>query len=159
VDHVSVDAAPEARLAGLASRVTVGEAAPAVTVTVTLAAAGVVPVAPEQVSLYVVVALTAPVDALPLVAFVPLQPADATHEVALVVLQVKVEAAPLAIVGGLACSTTVGASIVGGAEPSPVTGASADEQAASTRLLSNSAPIARLAEGRHAKSRPCRAMH
>jgi hypothetical protein len=51
VDHVSVDAAPAATLAGFASRVTVGEGAPAVTVTVTLAAAGVVPVAPEQVSL------------------------------------------------------------------------------------------------------------
>ena len=98
-------------------------------------------------------------DVLPLVAWVPLQPADATHEVALVVLQVKVEAPPLAIVGGLACSITVGASLVGGAEPSVVTGASADEQAASTRLLSNSAPIGRLAEGRHAKCRTCRAMH
>jgi hypothetical protein len=51
VDHVSVDAAPAARLAGLASRVTVGEGGPAVTVTVTLAEAGVVPLAPEQVSL------------------------------------------------------------------------------------------------------------
>jgi hypothetical protein len=50
VDHVSVDAAPEARLVGLAARVTVAEGAPAVTVTVTLAAAGVVPVAPEHVS-------------------------------------------------------------------------------------------------------------
>jgi hypothetical protein len=106
-----------------------------------------------------VLALSAPVDVLPLVDWVPLQPADATHEVALVVLQVRVEAAPLAIVGGLACSTTVGASFVGGGEPSAVTGASADEQAASTRLLSNSAPIARLAERRHTKSRPCRAMH
>jgi hypothetical protein len=50
VDHVSVDLAPAARLVGLAARVTVGEDAPAVTVTVTLAAAGVVPAAPEQVS-------------------------------------------------------------------------------------------------------------
>lgn len=50
VDHVSVEAAPAARLAGFAPRVTVGEDAPAVTLTVTLAAAGVVPAAPEQVS-------------------------------------------------------------------------------------------------------------
>lgn len=50
VDHVSVAVAPAARLVGFAPRVTVGEDAPAVTVTVTLAVAGVVPVAPEHVS-------------------------------------------------------------------------------------------------------------
>lgn len=51
VDQVSVEVAPAARLAGLALKVTVGEAAPAVTFTVTLATAGVVPAAPEQVNL------------------------------------------------------------------------------------------------------------
>lgn len=103
-------------------------------------------------------AFRAPVDMLPLVACVPLQPADATHEVALVVLHVNVEAPPAATMAGTACSTTVGVSSVGG-EPMAMTGASADEQAASTRLAANSAPIARLAERRHAGTRPGRAIH
>jgi hypothetical protein len=100
-----------------------------------------------------VLALSAPVDMLPLVAWAPLQPADATQAVALVVLQVRVEVPPAPTVVGIACSRTVGAALVGGAEPCWVTGASADEQAASTRLPSDSAPIARLAERRHAESR------
>jgi hypothetical protein len=96
---------------------------------------------------------------LPLVAWVPLQPAEATHEVALVVLQVRVAVPPAATIAGVACSITVGASFVRGADPVRVTGASADEQAASTRLASNSAPIALLAERWHAGSRPCRALY
>jgi hypothetical protein len=76
----------------------------------------------------------------------------------LVVLQVNVEAPPTATIAGTACSFTVGVSALGG-EPAAVTGASADEQAASTRLTINSAPIARLAERRHAETRPCRAIH
>jgi hypothetical protein len=88
---------------------------------------------------------------LPLVAWVPLQPADATQAVALVVLQVKVETPPVATIAGIACSVTVGASFVGGGVPVAVTGASADEQAASARLASNSAP--------HTESRPRTATH
>jgi hypothetical protein len=48
------------------------------------------------------------VDALPLVAFVPLQPADAVHEVAFVLLQVSSAASPEARDVGLAASITVG---------------------------------------------------
>jgi hypothetical protein len=47
--HVSVDVPPDAILVGLAVSFTVGAAA-GVTVTVAAAAAGVVPLAPEQVS-------------------------------------------------------------------------------------------------------------
>lgn len=103
-------------------------------------------------------ALRAPVDRLPLVAWVPLQPADATQDVALVVLQVKVAASPVATVAGTACSITVGAALGGGVEPVPVTGASADEQAASTALASNSATNARAGRW-HAERRPSRAIH
>jgi hypothetical protein len=55
-----------------------------------------------------VVAVSAPVETLPLVALVPLQPPDAVHEVALVVLQVSVEVPPLAILARLALKVTVG---------------------------------------------------
>ena len=48
---------------------------------------------------------------LPLVASDPLQPPDAEHELALVEDQVRVEAAPLAIVVGLADRVTVGAGV------------------------------------------------
>ena len=50
-----------------------------------------------------------PVDALPLVAFAPLQPPEAVQLVASVEPQVSVDAAPLAIESGLALSATVGA--------------------------------------------------
>jgi hypothetical protein len=55
-----------------------------------------------------VVALKAPVDAVPLVALLPLQPPDAVQEVAWVVDQVSVEAAPCATLVGFAPSVTVG---------------------------------------------------
>jgi hypothetical protein len=66
-----------------------------------------------------VVALRAPVETLPLVPRVPLQPAEAVHEVAYVELQVSVEALPLATPAGFAVSVTVGAG-------NTVTGAVAD---------------------------------
>ena len=70
------------------------------------------------------VALSAPVDALPLVAFVPLQPPDAAHADAFAVLHVSVEAPAAATLVGLAASVTVGSG--GGADDVTVTGAVAD---------------------------------
>jgi len=55
------------------------------------------------------VAVSAPVDCEPLVAFVPDQPPDATHELASVEDQLSVEAPPLVTLVGLAVSITVGA--------------------------------------------------
>jgi hypothetical protein len=56
-----------------------------------------------------VAALSAPVVALPLMSFVPLQPPEAVHEVALVLLHVRVDVPPDATLVGLAVSFTVGA--------------------------------------------------
>ena len=89
------------------------------------------------------VALSAPVEALPLVALAPLQPPDAVHEVALVVLQVRFDVLPLETLAGFAASVTVGSDGGGvtGVVPVPVTGAVADEQAASTRAASSIVPV------------------
>lgn len=85
-------------------------------------------------------ALSAPVEALPLVALAPLQPPDAVHEVALVALQVRFEALPLDTLVGFAASVTVGSGGVTGVVPVPVTGAVADEQAASTSAARRPVP-------------------
>jgi hypothetical protein len=77
------------------------------TVTVTLCWA--VPPAPVQASVNIVVALSAPVDWLPAVAFVPLHPPEAVHELALVEDQVSIELPPAFTVVGLADNITVGA--------------------------------------------------
>jgi hypothetical protein len=66
------------------------------------------PPTPEQVSVNVVAAVSAPVEALPLVALVPLQPADAVQELAFVLLQLSVEALPEVTEVGMAPSVTVG---------------------------------------------------
>jgi hypothetical protein len=63
---------------------------------------------PEHVSVKLAVAVSAPVDWLPLVAFVPDQSPDALHTVASVELQVSVAEPPLAVVVGFAVSVTVG---------------------------------------------------
>jgi hypothetical protein len=55
-----------------------------------------------------VVAVSAPVEALPLVDLAPLQPPEAVQEVALVELQTSMLAVPVPIVIGLALSATVG---------------------------------------------------
>ena len=55
------------------------------------------------------VAVSAPVVVLPLVALVPLQPAEAVQDVALVLLQVRVEVPPDATLVGFAVRFTVGA--------------------------------------------------
>jgi hypothetical protein len=72
----------------------------------------------------VVVALSAPVDALPLVAFVPLQPPDAVHADAFAVLHVSVEAPAAGTLVGLAARVTVGSG--GGADDETVTATVAD---------------------------------
>jgi hypothetical protein len=66
-----------------------------------------------------VVALSAPVDALPLVGFAPLQPPDAVQADAFALLQVSVELPAGATVVGLAASVTLG--FAGGADEVTVT--------------------------------------
>lgn len=81
---------------------------PPLTVTVVLCVAGVVPLAPLQVRVNVVVALSAPVLALPVVGSLPDQPPEAVQLVAFVVDQLNVEADPLLTVPGVAVRLTVG---------------------------------------------------
>jgi hypothetical protein len=103
--HVSVEAPPLATELGLAANVTVGAGT---TVTVAVATL-LLPPAPVQVSEKEVLAVSAPVLCVPLVALLPLQLPDAVHEVAFVELQVSVDAAPLATDVGFAVNVTVGA--------------------------------------------------
>jgi hypothetical protein len=53
--------------------------------------------------------MIAPVEVLPLVGLVPLQPPEAVQEVAFVVLQTRVAALPLVMLAGLALRVTAGA--------------------------------------------------
>ena len=76
------------------------------TVTVTLA--WVVPLLPVHESVYVVLAVIAPVLAVPDVALVPLQPPLAVQEVAPVEFQVNVLESPLLTANGAAVRVTVG---------------------------------------------------
>ena len=80
---------------------------PPETVTVVLACA-VRPLPPVQVSVYVRVALKAPVLCEPAVGLSPLHPPDATHDAARVVDQVSVLLPPAFTVPGLAEIDTVG---------------------------------------------------
>jgi hypothetical protein len=112
---VSVEAAPEATVAGFALRVTVGAEPFTVTVAVALAD----PPVPVHVRVYCLVEVNAPVDREPLVARFPDQPPEPVHAVAFVELHVSVEAAPEATVAGFALRVTVGA------EPFTVTVAAA----------------------------------
>jgi hypothetical protein len=103
--QVSVEAAPLTTDVGFAVKEAVGS--PRI-VTVAVAAV-LVPPGPVQVSEYVVLAVSAPVGWLPLVAFAPAKvPPVAVHDVALVELHVSVEVPPLAIEVGLAVSVAVG---------------------------------------------------
>ena len=81
---------------------------PDCTVTVVLCAAGVVPLAPLQVRVKVLVALSAPVLALPLVGSLPDHPPEALQLLAFVDDQLNVAAEPLLTVPGLALRLTVG---------------------------------------------------
>ena len=88
------------------------------TVTVALFETGVVPLAPLQVRVNVVVVPNAPVLALPLVGSLPDHPPEAVQPVAFVDDQLSVEAEPLLTVPGLALRLTVG---LGGADTLTVT--------------------------------------
>jgi hypothetical protein len=68
-----------------------------------------VPAAPVQVRVKVVVAESAPLVALPLVAFAPDQPPDAVHAVAFVLVHDSCAVAPLVTLAGDALRFTVGA--------------------------------------------------
>jgi hypothetical protein len=109
--QVSVELPPLATEVGLAVSVTVGAGVALPTVTVTEATLLVSP-APRQLSEYEVVAVSAPVLWVPLVASVPLHPPEAVQEVALVELQVSVVAPPLVIEVCSALSDAVGRGLV-----------------------------------------------
>jgi hypothetical protein len=115
--QVRIAVVPLARLAGFALSVTTGAGAVPV-VTVTDVAALLLPPAPVQDSVKFVVAVSAPVGLLPLVATVPLQPPEAVHDVAFVELQLRVEVLPEAMLVGDALSDTVGATTAA-LEPPP----------------------------------------
>ena len=103
--QVKVDVPPLTIVVGFAVSVTVGLGAIVTVADVAL----LVPPVPVQVREYVVFAVSAPVDWLPLVAFAPANvPPEAVHEVALVELQVSVDVPPLAIVVRIAVRVAVG---------------------------------------------------
>jgi len=79
--------------------------------TLTVAEAFADPPTPVHVRVKVVAAVIGPVDWLPLVAFVPVQPPVAEHVVAFVLVQLRVEATPLATLVGFAVSVIEGAGL------------------------------------------------
>jgi len=83
------------------------------TVTVVLCVAGVVPLAPLQVSVKVVVVLSGPVLALPLVGSLPDHPPEAVQLVAFTDDQLRVEGEPPLTVAGLAEKLSVELDAVG----------------------------------------------
>jgi hypothetical protein len=102
-DQLRVDAPPLLMVVGLALRPTVG-GAETPTVTDWLA----LPPGPLQVSVKVVVVLSAPVLELPLVGSLPDQPPEAVQLVAFVEDQLSIADPPLLTVVGLALRVTVG---------------------------------------------------
>jgi len=77
-------------------------------VTVTVALWLAEPAEPVQLSVYVVVALSAAVDCEPLVATLPDQPPEAVQVVALLVVQVNSDVPPVLMLEGLALRDTLG---------------------------------------------------
>lgn len=67
------------------------------------------PPEPEQVRVKVVPAVSAPLDCVPMVALVPVQPPEAVQLVALIELHASVEDCPLFTLAGFAVNETVGA--------------------------------------------------
>jgi hypothetical protein len=102
-DHVSVLALPLTTLLGFAPRVTDGSAS-----TVTVVDCAAVPPAPRQLSVNVLFADSAPVEAVPDVALLPVHAPLAVQLVAFVDAHVSVLLPPLATLLGLALSVTVG---------------------------------------------------
>jgi hypothetical protein len=80
----------------------------------TVAEALVLPPVPAQVKVYAVLAVTAPVEAPPLVDSVPLQPPEASQTVAFVELQVSVDDWSTGTLAGFGVSDTVGGGGGGG---------------------------------------------
>lgn len=74
--------------------------------TVMLFVAAAAPFAPLQVSVYVVLALSAPVLQVPVIGLLPDQPPEAVQVLALLADQLSVAAAPLLIAAGLALRLT-----------------------------------------------------
>lgn len=103
----SVAALPVCTVMGFAVRVTVGGIG-AATVIVTAALAGEAPVAPVQLSVKVVDALSAGVVKVPLEGSAPLQPPDAVHAVAFAELQESVAVPPVLTLIVFAFSVTLG---------------------------------------------------
>ncbi len=101
-DQFNVAAAPLFTVVGFSVRLTPG----AVAVTDTMVVCVALPPVPVQVSAKLVLAVNAPVDCEPLIAFAPDQPPEAVQEVALVDDQVSVALPPLATVLGVALKVT-----------------------------------------------------
>ena len=104
LDHVSVDVCPAVMTVGLAVIRTVGELAAA---TLTVALLFVVPPAPVQDSVKVVVA-DGETEALALSALPPFQPPEAVQEAASALDQLSVEDWPAVMAAGVAVIKTVG---------------------------------------------------
>lgn len=114
-DQLSVAAEPEITLLGLAVRVTVGAGGGGAS-TMTLALWLADPPSPVQVSVNVLlVAVSAPLLALPLSARLPLQAPLALHAVAFADVQLSVATLPRLTVAGFAVRVTVGAGVGAGA--------------------------------------------
>jgi len=103
-DQVSVELSPFVTVLGLLLKPTVG----AVCLTETVADCIALPPAPVQDKVYVVLAVSAPVDWDPLVAFGPAHPPEAVQAVALVADQVRLLLPLFATLLGLAVKLTVG---------------------------------------------------
>jgi hypothetical protein len=102
--QLRVDALPEATAVGVAVNKIVGTGNTTVTVALWAAA----PPAPVQASAKTLVAFSAPVEAEPESAFVPLHAPEAAQSVAFVLLHVSVELSPGAMLVGLAENCSVG---------------------------------------------------
>jgi hypothetical protein len=132
--QVNVAEPPTRTVPGATVRVIVGGGA-AVTVTVTVRVA--LPPGPEQSSVKLELAPSAPVASLPLVAFAPVQPPEAVQLVASVELQVNVDEPPVATVPGAAVSVAVGAGLPPPpAEPPPEPPQPHDRKAVSRIVVS-----------------------
>lgn len=88
-------------------------------VTVTVVDAWLVPPAPVQLSVKVVLTVRLPVLAVPLVACAPLQPPEAVQPVALVLDQLICAALPVVTEVGVVLMVTVGVGSGGGGLPPP----------------------------------------
>lgn len=104
-DHVSVALLPLAIALGPTLKLTVGFG----DLTETVVDCAALPPGPVQVNVYVVLAVSAPVDREPFTGSFPAQPPEAVQAVALVDDHDNVAALPLATVLGLALIVTVGA--------------------------------------------------